>query len=129
MYYLVMRPAREAVAMTVSLERQLSAKNHLPGGDVQPGISRMASSGGLLRRATSGLPRKRLFAKYEPLLEENEDRYVLFPIKYHDIWNMYKQSIALLWSADELEYAADASAFVQLQPAEQRMIKQVLAFF
>lgn len=38
----------------------------------------------------------------EPLLKENPNKYVIFPIKYGDIWNMYKEVVGSIWSADEI---------------------------
>lgn len=39
----------------------------------------------------------------EPLLEENPNRFVLFPIKYNDIWKLYKNQMACFWTADEID--------------------------
>ena len=41
----------------------------------------------------------------EPLLEENPNRFVLFPIKYNDIWKMYKDQKAAFWTAEEIDLA------------------------
>ena len=41
--------------------------------------------------------------KVEPLLAENPQRFVLFPIKYHDIWEMYKKQLACFWTSDEID--------------------------
>jgi ribonucleoside-diphosphate reductase beta chain len=43
----------------------------------------------------------------EILLEENKDRFVLFPIKYPAIWEMYKKSEASFWTAEEVDLSAD----------------------
>lgn len=61
------------------------------------------------------------------LLSESEHRYTLFPIKHHDVWQMYKQQQALHWNAEELDFTDDK--FDQLNPNEQHFIKHVLAFF
>lgn len=39
----------------------------------------------------------------EPLLRENPRRFVIFPIKYHDIWNMYKKAEASFWTVEEVD--------------------------
>jgi len=38
----------------------------------------------------------------EPLLTKNPNRFVLFPIKYHEIWEYYKQAVASFWTVDEV---------------------------
>lgn len=39
----------------------------------------------------------------EPLLKDNPSRFVIFPIKYHDIWQMYKKAEASFWTAEEVQ--------------------------
>ena len=34
----------------------------------------------------------------EPILAENKDRFVIFPIKHNDIWEYYKKSEASFWT-------------------------------
>ena len=41
----------------------------------------------------------------EPILEDNPNRFVLFPIQHHDIWNFYKKSEASFWTAEEIDLA------------------------
>lgn len=65
----------------------------------------------------------------EPLLQENDNRFVLFPIKYHDIWQMYKKALASFWTADEIDLSQDLNHFDKLKPGERHFIKHVLAFF
>lgn len=43
--------------------------------------------------------------KAEPLLKENPRRFVIFPIQYHDIWQMYKKAEASFWTAEEVREA------------------------
>lgn len=43
----------------------------------------------------------------EPLLKENPRRFVIFPIQYHDIWQMYKKAEASFWTAEEVNAAPD----------------------
>ena len=43
----------------------------------------------------------------EPILRENKDRFVLFPIKHHDIWKFYKQAEASFWTAEEIDLHQD----------------------
>jgi ribonucleoside-diphosphate reductase beta chain len=66
----------------------------------------------------------------EPILRENKDRFVLFPIKHSDIWSFYKQSVACFWVAEEIDLSADLHDWNEkLNDNERHFIKQVLAFF
>lgn len=66
----------------------------------------------------------------EPILEENKDRFVLFPIKYKDIWEFYKKAEASFWTAEEIDLAADVTDWNnKLNDNERHFIKHVLAFF
>jgi ribonucleoside-diphosphate reductase beta chain len=66
----------------------------------------------------------------EILLEENKDRFVLFPIKYPAIWEMYKKSEASFWTAEEVDLSADLIDWREkLTDNERHFIKHVLAFF
>ena len=65
----------------------------------------------------------------EPMLQENHDRFVLFPIKHHDVWEMYKQSMACFWTADEIDLAPDLAEWENLSDDSRHFLKHVLAFF
>ena len=65
----------------------------------------------------------------EPLLKENPQRYVLFPIKYHAIWKMYKKAEASFWTAEEIDFSNDLKDWIKLTKPEKHFIKSVLAFF
>jgi len=65
----------------------------------------------------------------EPLLRDTPGRYVLFPIEYHDIWQMYKKALASFWTADEIDLSQDLVHFEKLKDGERHFIKHVLAFF
>jgi len=66
----------------------------------------------------------------EPLLQDNSQRFVLFPIKYDDIWKMYKKQLASFWVADEIDLQQDISDWEKkLNNNEKHFIKYVLAFF
>jgi ribonucleoside-diphosphate reductase beta chain len=66
----------------------------------------------------------------EPILQENKDRFVLFPIKHHDIWDMYKKAEASFWTAEEIDLAPDLVDWnSKLNDDEKYFIKHVLAFF
>ncbi len=66
----------------------------------------------------------------EPLLTENPNRFVLFPIKHDDIWSFYKKSEASFWTAEEIDLHQDLSDWENsLNDDEKHFIKHVLAFF
>ena len=65
----------------------------------------------------------------EPLLMENGNRFVLFPIQYPRIWDMYKKHEASFWTAEELDLAHDQKDWTSLREGEKHFIKHVLAFF
>jgi ribonucleoside-diphosphate reductase subunit M2 len=68
--------------------------------------------------------------KDEPLLKENKRRFVIFPIKYHEIWQMYKQAEASFWTAEEIDLSKDMSDWNnKLNENERYFISRVLAFF
>ncbi|KAF7548826.1 hypothetical protein G7046_g8539 [Stylonectria norvegica] len=66
----------------------------------------------------------------EPLLQENSQRFVLFPIKYHEIWQMYKKHEASFWTAEEIDLSKDLHDWNNRVTAdEQFFISHILAFF
>lgn len=65
----------------------------------------------------------------EPLLTQTNDRFVLFPIKYHDIWDMYKNAMASFWTAEEIDLYADLDDWNSLNEQERHYISHILAFF
>ena len=65
----------------------------------------------------------------EPILKDNPGRYVLLPIKYNEIWQMYKQHMASFWTAEEIDLGSDLSDWEKLTEDERHFIKHVLAFF
>ncbi|ODV62445.1 uncharacterized protein ASCRUDRAFT_7021 [Ascoidea rubescens DSM 1968] len=66
----------------------------------------------------------------EPLLMENKRRFVLFPIKYHEIWQMYKKAEASFWTAEEIDLGKDLHDWNnRLNSNEKFFISRVLAFF
>ena len=65
----------------------------------------------------------------EVLLQENKDRFVLLPIKYPKIWEMYKKHEAGFWTAEEIDLHPDLKDWERLNDDERHFIKHVLAFF
>ncbi len=79
--------------------------------------------------ATNGFDLDLTSEHIEPMLKENHDRFVLFPIKHHDVWEMYKQSMACFWTADEIDLAPDLAEWENLSDDSRHFLKHVLAFF
>ena len=66
----------------------------------------------------------------EKILTENPNRFVLFPLKYHDIWELYKQAQMSNWTAEEIDLAQDLTDWNEkLNADEKHYVKNVLAFF
>jgi ribonucleoside-diphosphate reductase beta chain len=66
----------------------------------------------------------------EPILQENPNRFVVFPIQHHDLWEFYKKSEASFWTAEEIDLAADLADWrSRLNDDERHFVKHVLAFF
>ena len=65
----------------------------------------------------------------EPLLNEEENRYVIFPIQHEPFWKMYKEAEANFWTAEELDLSKDMNDWESLNDSEKYFIKNILAFF
>lgn len=66
----------------------------------------------------------------EPILQENKDRFVIFPIQHHDLWEWYKKSEASFWTAEEMDLHEDIIDWKsKLNDDERYFIKHILAFF
>lgn len=75
------------------------------------------------------MSRKAYTGMDEPLLQENKNRFVLFPIEHHDIWTFYKQAEASFWTAEEIDLSQDIKDWESLTAGERHFITHVLAFF
>lgn len=63
------------------------------------------------------------------LFKENENRFVVFPIEHHGIWEFYKKAIASFWTPEEIKLSDDLNDWEELSENEKHFIKNVLAFF
>jgi ribonucleoside-diphosphate reductase subunit M2 len=61
--------------------------------------------------------------------DPSNDRFVLFPIRFHEVWEMYKKAEASFWTVEEVDLGQDFAQWERLQENEQRFISHVLAFF
>ena len=69
-------------------------------------------------------------SQIEPILQENKDRFVIFPIKHQDIWEWYKKQEACIWTAEEIDLHTDLNDWNnKLNADEKYFIKHILAFF
>ena len=69
-------------------------------------------------------------AQLEPILQENKNRFVIFPIKHHDIWEFYKSMEASFWTAEEIDLSQDLNDWNnKLSDDERYFVKHILAFF
>ena len=65
----------------------------------------------------------------EPFLQEDENRFVLFPIQYNDIYEMYKKQLDCFWRVDEVDLSKDLKCWDTLNQDEKFFISMILAFF
>ena len=65
----------------------------------------------------------------EVLLKHNPDRFVLYPIKHDDIWQLYKKAEASFWTAEEVDLSDDLADWKRLNDDERHFISHILAFF
>ena len=65
----------------------------------------------------------------EPLLQENPNRFVIFPIQHDDLWRKYKEHISVFWRPEELDLSKDMADWAKLTEGERHFIKRVLGFF
>lgn len=79
----------------------------------------------------NGLKKINLFYSMttDPILEPNLARFTTFPIRYPDLWALYKKAIGSFWTVEEIDLAADLKDWEGLKPDERNFIKMVLAFF
>jgi ribonucleotide reductase beta subunit family protein with ferritin-like domain len=65
----------------------------------------------------------------DPILHPSTSRFTTFPIRYPDLWALYKKAIGSFWTVEEIDLAADLKDWDKLTTDEQHFIKMVLAFF
>ena len=65
----------------------------------------------------------------EPILRDNKQRFVLFPLQYRPIWNMYKKAEASFWTVEEVDLVSDRRDWERLTTDERHFVSHVLAFF
>ncbi|XP_034654726.1 ribonucleoside-diphosphate reductase subunit M2 [Drosophila subobscura] len=115
-------PSKKVLTENASNVRKMSIGNEENGAAKEAEVSKVATS--IMEK--NGSP---FDPSIEPLLRENPRRFVIFPIQYHDIWQMYKKAEASFWTVEEVDLSKDATDWARLTDNERYFISHVLAFF
>lgn len=75
------------------------------------------------------VPELTLNEKEEPMLKENPNRFVIFPIEHKDLWDMYKKHMSVFWQAENVDLSKDMGYWKALTDNERHFIKYILGFF
>lgn len=67
--------------------------------------------------------------KYDPLIHGEDERFVLYPIKYPDLYDLYKRQVACFWTVEEVDLSKDLDDWKNLESGEKHFISMILAFF
>ncbi|MQL91012.1 hypothetical protein Taro_023615 [Colocasia esculenta] len=85
--------------------------------------------GGRQRMGSYGKAEEEVAEGGEPILEEKNQRFCMFPVKYRQLWEMYKKAEASFWTAEEVDLSQDVQHWETLYDSEKHFISHVLAFF
>lgn len=99
----------------------------MPDHETAAIVDPVTESAAITDSKDGGIPKE--LEKQEPILAVSADRFVLFPIAYDSVWEMYKQAQASFWTAEEADLSQDLTDWTKLNSDEQHFIKHVLAFF
>jgi ribonucleotide reductase beta subunit family protein with ferritin-like domain len=119
---------------TTVTQSPATAVSGLPSGAL-PSMTVMASpvlslvSDAVLEPPSLGASAPKQNAPQEPLLAPSGERFVLFPIQHHAVWEMYKRAVASFWTAEEVDLSTDIEHWRGLSDNERYFISHVLAFF
>ncbi|XP_022223709.1 ribonucleoside-diphosphate reductase subunit M2 [Drosophila obscura] len=115
-------PSKKVLTENASNVRKMSIGNEENGVGKEAEVSKATPS--IMEKTGSSFD-----PSIEPLLKENPRRFVIFPIQYHDIWQMYKKAEASFWTVEEVDLSKDATDWARLTDNERYFISHVLAFF
>lgn len=106
--------------------RLFQTKPKILGESQKQNIISPPSNGKSLSKSQKSMAKK---FQDEPLLADNPGRFVILPIQYQDIWQMYKKAQASFWTAEEVDLSKDLVHWEVLKDDERHFISHVLAFF
>eukprot|EP00529_Nitzschia_sp_RCC80_P024334 CAMPEP_0113459248 /NCGR_PEP_ID=MMETSP0014_2-20120614/10349_1 /TAXON_ID=2857 /ORGANISM="Nitzschia sp." /LENGTH=444 /DNA_ID=CAMNT_0000350815 /DNA_START=99 /DNA_END=1433 /DNA_ORIENTATION=+ /assembly_acc=CAM_ASM_000159 len=92
-------------------------------------VSPEDNTGLLMKKTEQKLREERGELSPEPLLKENPQRFVIFPIQDNDLWEMYKKAEASFWTSEEIDLGSDMTDWDKLSQNERHFVGHVLAFF
>jgi ribonucleoside-diphosphate reductase beta chain len=76
-----------------------------------------------------GLEEKVKEPSIEPILQENPNRFTLFPIQKQNLYDLYKKHVAVFWTVEEIDLSKDLKDWIKMSENERYFIKNILAFF
>ena len=122
------KPAEDPVAMISMGAESLQQLTHTELGS--PKVARKRGGSNLDSQidgdAAASATKHR---EIEPLLQPDENRFVMFPIKHDDVWELYQKSVDSFWKPEDIDLSKDVGDWKKLSSDEQNFIKMVLAFF
>jgi len=65
----------------------------------------------------------------EPITDKSNEKFSLYPIKYHGLWTQYKKQQSSFWKAEEIDFSQDYKDWEKLDEDKKHVIKMILAFF
>jgi ribonucleotide reductase beta subunit family protein with ferritin-like domain len=65
----------------------------------------------------------------DPILTPSTARFTTFPVRYPDLWALYKKAVGSFWTVEEIDLAGDLKDWESLNDSERHFIKTILAFF
>lgn len=78
---------------------------------------------------TNGVDKERVEEEEEPILKDESHRFCMFPIRYTQLWEMYKKAQASFWTAEEVDLSTDVQQWETLSDSEKHFVSHVLAYF
>ncbi|XP_073847749.1 ribonucleoside-diphosphate reductase subunit M2 [Musca autumnalis] len=124
-----LKSPRKILAENVNNVRKMSIGNDEPNPKEAATTNNTANSSNNVATTLANRPAVPFDPSIEPLLKENPKRFVIFPIQYLDIWQMYKKAEASFWTVEEVDLSKDMTDWEKLTDNERYFISHVLAFF
>ena len=122
-------PGMESISntQTTHTTQKTSRGGKTPGSS--PVIKSRKNSAAELEMASLALGEAPAATVVEPMLQENKDRFTLFPLQHHDLWKKYKDHCAVMWFAEEVDLSRDMAHWEKLTDNERYFIKNIIGFF